>query len=81
MAQAHIDTLKVYKEYLDNGYTESQASTAVKSLNASFDGVVTQSDLYVLEKDLKIFLGTEFGLILVAAIFLPFILKKFGWHF
>lgn len=47
---AHIDTLQVYKEYLSGGYTESQAITAVKALNTSFDGVATKEDLNSLEK-------------------------------
>lgn len=49
---AQIDTLKVYKKYLEAGYTEDQAVTAVQALNSSFDTVATKNDILNLEKDL-----------------------------
>ena len=49
---AHIDTLKAYKQYLEAGYTEDQAVTAVQALNSSFDTVATKEDIRALEKDL-----------------------------
>ncbi len=55
----HIDTLEVYREYIAAGYTENQAVTAVKVLNASFNGVATKEDLNLLEEKLETRLGAR----------------------
>jgi hypothetical protein len=36
---SHIDTLKVYKEHVNAGYTEEQALAAVSALDEAFDGI------------------------------------------
>jgi hypothetical protein len=77
---SHIDTLKVYKDYLAAGYTEKQAVIAVDSLNASFDSVVTTKDLKILENDLKIFFTWEIAGVFLIAFVLPKIGKRFGWE-
>lgn len=85
---AHIDTLQVYKEYIQAGYTESQATAAVKTLNASFDGVATKNDLNhlenkvdlkldALEKDLKYF----FISFIVGSIHAPLAIGAVIWAF
>jgi len=48
----HVDTLQMYKEYMASGYTEEQATTAVISLNKSFDSVVTAKDIKILENEI-----------------------------
>lgn len=50
---SHIDTLKVYRQYVGAGYTDQQATCAVDALNSSFDGVATKDDLKSLEKDIN----------------------------
>ena len=73
---AHIDTLQVYKEYLSGGYTESQAITALKALNASFDGVATKEDLNSLEKRIDSKFDTKFGMLEKACIAIIVLLLK-----
>ena len=79
---SHIDTLAMYKEYLTNGYTESQAATAVNALNVSFDGIVTNeiltNALGKLEYDLKIFFLYLVGGAILTFFVLPFFNKKLG---
>lgn len=76
---AHIDTLQVYKEYLAGGYTESQAITAVKALNASFDSVATKEDLHHLEKRIDSKFDTKFGMIEKAYIAMIVLLLKIAF--
>ncbi len=73
---AHIDTLQTYKEYLNSGYTETQAITAVKALNASFDSVATKEDLNNLEKRIDAKFDAKFGMIEKACIAIIVLLLK-----
>jgi hypothetical protein len=81
---ANIDTLQMYKEYLEGGYTEAQAMTAVKSLGVYHSDLATKEDLLLtkneftnglqmLEKDLKIFFVYSLGSTLLVGFILPII--------
>jgi hypothetical protein len=56
---ANIDTLKIYMEFIESGYTEQQANTAIKSLNMIVEPLITKIDLHEalqkVEARLKIF--------------------------
>ncbi len=75
---SHIDTLKEYKALLECGFPPSQAEGVIKQLNASFDNVVTQKDLKILENDLKIFFSWIVGGTLILALIIPIISKLCG---
>ncbi len=72
---SHIDTLRVYKEYVKVGYSPDQAEAAVQALDYAIDGVATKSDLMLLEKDLKIFFGYLVGGTFLVTLAFPFIIK------
>lgn len=57
---SHIDTLKMYKQHLEAGYSEEMALEAVYSLNNSFDGVATKSDINNAVKDLEYDMNLKF---------------------
>lgn len=77
--QPHIDTLKTYEDLIASGTPAPQARAHVVSLNSAFDNVVTSKDLKILENDLKIFFTWELGLVLISALIIPTITKRFGW--
>lgn len=78
----HIDTLEVYKQALEAGNTEEQALFYVKSLNASFDTVVTEpylrQELSNLENRLKIFFGYLVIGTIIGSLVIPILIKFLG---
>ena len=79
----HVNTLKMYKDYVAAGYTDAQASIAVESLNASFDTVVTKD---YLRQELAILKGeirSDMAFMIILPIFVAMVaqayMKKKGW--
>lgn len=76
----HINTLKMYKEYIKSGYTEDQAIIAVESLNNAFDSVVTVDKLNAaLQMQL-----VQFVIIFIALLAIPAVSERvkklFKWQ-
>jgi len=42
---SNVDTLKMFDEYKDAGYTESEARAAIKNLDRALDGLATKEFL------------------------------------
>lgn len=76
---SHIDTLQVYEDLKESGVSEKEAKAHVKALNASFDTVVTESnlknELLNLEHRLKMFFVYLVGGSLLLTLFMPIIKK------
>jgi hypothetical protein len=67
-------TLKIYKEYLNGGFTSEEAESMVNSMELGLDGIATKNDLKQLEGDLKIFFGYLVGGTVLVAIVLPLVI-------
>lgn len=79
----HIDTLKTFEDLVASGVPESQAKTQARLLDSAFDNAVTSEQLNFgltnLKHELQIFFTWELGIVLLSALIIPIITKRFGW--
>ena len=86
---SHINTVRIYRNALDSGFTEEQALCQAEQAFSQFElfqgslnGFVTLNDLrsevQILEKDLKVFFGYLVGGTIFVAVLIPIAIKFLG---